>query len=730
MKKIEQHLRKTATGLLLINWSRFQMTTIRMLGSTLLTGVNGTGKTTILDAVTYCLVGNTSFNKAAKDRDRDIRSYVRGDTRSKGENRYLREKGEIISSIAMEFYSPDRNTYDTVGVCIESPSVSESCKSSWFVFRDVRLSDVNFAVIEDGLVSVTPKNRLNPQGRQLLARDFMGRDNGVAQILRTIGLRVDVKRYRQQLVKMMAFNPENNIDRFIQDCVLDEKNVDIMVTLREQRQQFEKLREVYEQLRRGKEKLENLEKTVQEYEQRNDSYEIRKLLLQYQELIETAEKMESCRAKMRVVEANIAALEKEQQLCDRNYEAALQRWRAAGQNQLLQDMNASIHELENRIHDLDLEIHRNEEDLARLLRLEKSLGELLEDLPEDALDSEEKRCLLRIAENYDKAEQKRAAFLSLQDYSRNRERSLSDERTRTEDGLLEDRQKIGELRQKIQKLQSNILSFPEEAAKVRDILDTELKKQGMRTDVRFLAETISEIRDESWHRAIETFLGRKRFYLIVEPSFVPAAMQILRQRKLYHGNFVMSDKLPESEIQAGSAAEQLITANPWARRYLNYLLNGIHLCDSLQELSEYPLGGLMKDGMLAKSYAVSLMNIGKTTIFMGKDAVKLQLLEAEKDLSGSLADLQEKEETLREISVSLGLIKNISWDVDFYDMDSPRKLQEHKSERRCWKVSGGVRGQPRTNERRFGVAKPNSEASQMYCCHSSYCSWVTSANTQ
>ena len=52
------------------------------------------------------------------------------------------------------------------------------------------------------------------------------------------------------------------------------------------------------------------------------------------------------------------------------------------------------------------------------------------------------------------------------------------------------------------------------------------------------------------------------------------------------------------------------------------------------------------------------------------------------------------------------------------------------SSRRCWKVSAGVRGQPRTNERRFGVAKPNSEASQMYCYHSSYCSRVMSFSTQ
>ena len=51
---------------------------------------------------------------------------------------------------------------------------------------------------------------------------------------------------------------------------------------------------------------------------------------------------------------------------------------------------------------------------------------------------------------------------------------------------------------------------------------------------------------------------------------------------------VITDKLPETDISAGSAAEMLVIPNVYARRYANYLLNGIHLCGSLEELHEYP----------------------------------------------------------------------------------------------------------------------------------------------
>ena len=93
---------------------------------------------------------------------------------------------------------------------------------------------------------------------------------------------------------------------------------------------------------------------------------------------------------------------------------------------------------------------------------------------------------------------------------------------------------------------------------------------------------------------------------------------------------VITDKLPDVREIPGSAAEILTIPNIYARRYANYLLNGIHLCDSLQELHDYPKGGLMRNGMLAKSYAVAYMNIERTEFCLGQDAIKYQLQKYER----------------------------------------------------------------------------------------------------
>ena len=53
----------------LINWHYLSNETIEIKGNTLLTGPNASGKSTIMDAITYVLTaGDTAFNLAANDK--------------------------------------------------------------------------------------------------------------------------------------------------------------------------------------------------------------------------------------------------------------------------------------------------------------------------------------------------------------------------------------------------------------------------------------------------------------------------------------------------------------------------------------------------------------------------------------------------------------------------------------------------------------------------------------
>ena len=153
-----------------------------------------------------------------------------------------------------------------IGVCIESPDEVSAPGSSWFVCRNAQIEDLNFCEIDGKNMYVTPKNLLEVKGVRMKSAEFMGRERGTEQIIRALGLRCEVSKYRSKLIKMMAFDPQNNIDQFIAECVLEPGNVDSLKELREQREQFDHIRKMYEDLRDSKNKLVEIENKSQQYE--------------------------------------------------------------------------------------------------------------------------------------------------------------------------------------------------------------------------------------------------------------------------------------------------------------------------------------------------------------------------------------------------------------------------------------------------------------------------------
>lgn len=672
--------RKTATRLLLVQWSRFQNECIRLEGSTLFTGVNGSGKSTILDAVTYLLTGNTQFNKAAKDRDRTVVAYVRGDTKSNGPERYLRT-GEVVSYIAMEFWSPVENSYLVIGVCIESAN-ELSYKSSWFICRDSRIEQMNFTVVENKRVRFTPKSELAVNGHRLKSADFLGRDRGVEQILRALGLRCDVVKYRSKLLKMMAFNPENNIDQFIQECVLEPGRVDSLKELRVQRHQFEHIREMYENLKSSKIQLETVERKTEDYEKKLRNLHIRELMLCYQELRGKQEEEKKAKRNLETLVHELGTLEKRKDELDRKYEVAGERYRIAENNDIFRGMQDSIRMQEQRLKDLELEIEKYEEKVAVLKTLQIKMAELLKWIPEFLeIEETDKRYLCHLAEKeYDEGKKFHAFFNFAEMAEKQKEVFWSNE-VHCKDWIGQLDTELDELEKNIKQLKSNQMVFPKNVESAKRIIQEEFKRQKIQTDVRIFAELVQEIKDAEWRAAIETFLGRKRFYIVVDGDYCYKAMEILEQKKIHGINIVITDKLPDSTITVGSAAEMLIIPNLYARRYANYLLNGIHLCQTLQELHEYPKGGLMKNGMLAKSYAISYMEIKKTEFCLGRDAIKYQLQKTEEEKEekkiqrrGIERDAVQSEKYRKEID-------RIDWNANHYDFNSAKALEENIEEK-------------------------------------------------
>lgn len=666
--------RKTATKLLLVQWARFQNECIRLEGSTLLTGVNGSGKSTVLDAMTYLLTGNTQFNKAAKDRDRTVIGYVRGDTKSNGTERYLRT-GEVISYIAMEFWSPLDQSFLVVGVCMESDN-EIACRSSWFICRDARIDEINFTSTEGKRIRFTPKNELAVRGEKLRSAEFLGKERGVEQVLRALGLRCNASKYRSRLLKMMAFNPENNIDQFIQDCVLEPGRVDSLKELREQRHQFDHIKEMYENLRSSKAQLETIEQRTGEYERKLRSLRIRELMLLYQDLREKEEEKKQEEIRLEALKTKKERLEIRQKELDKRYKEAGERCRIAENNDIFRGVRESIQALERQIEKLNEEKEKQENGLALLMKLQAQISAILKWAdPFIEVEEEDRNCLAHLSEGGRQIEEKLRPYLRFKEQMQGQKQIFWEEEIHCGDRIRELDQELDELETEIKQLKSNQMVFPKNAEAAKRIIYEELKQQGIQTDVRLFAELVQEVKDAEWRAAIETFLGRKRFYIIVDGQYCHKAMEVLERRKLHGVHVVITDKLPETDISAGSAAEMLVIPNVYARRYANYLLNGIHLCGSLEELHEYPRGGLMKNGMLAKSYAVSNMDMDGTEFCLGGDAIKLQLNRKEEAKKQKQEERKSSQKNMDQSRRYRSGIEEVDWETAHYDFDAARSLE-------------------------------------------------------
>ncbi len=680
-KKASQKNRKTATKLLLINWSRFQNITVRLEGSTLFAGVNGSGKSTILDAMTYLLTGNTQFNKAAKDRDRTVAGYVRGDTKSNGEDRYLR-KDAIVSYIAMEFWSPIENMYLVAAVGMESANESDVV-SSWFVCRDTRMEEINFCRTEEKKLYVTPLRQLVVKGNKIKSSDFMGRDKGTEQVLRTLGLRCDVKKYRAKLLKMMAFNPENNINQFIQECVLEPGKVDSLKELREQKEHFEKLRESYQDLQAGKEKLEEIERRTQDYEKKERMLGIRELMLLYQEVRGKEEEKEEEERKQQNLKQRLQSLEQQKEDIKEQLKYAMERLQAAESNELFSSMRASIRTMENHLSELMHQIEKYEEETLRLKKPQQILTGKLSWMLEEGIAADADRVYLRnLAEAGFSENKKNALFQQLCTFVSGKKELLQDERVHLKDDENKLAAEMDALSEQLARLESNRLIEPGLITEAKALIARELEKRGIHTEIRTFAELVQDILNEDWRMAIETFLGNKRHHIIVEGKYCHQALEILHDNKIMTATIVLTDKLPDTRVTPGSAAEQLEIPNIYGRRYANYLLNGIHLCHDLRELHDHPKGGMMQDGTLAKSYAVSLMNMKDTRVCLGSKAVELQkkaVLRRQRELDQLLPAMREKR---FQVTEKLKHIEEIVWRTDAYQFSAPDLLAERLDERR------------------------------------------------
>ena len=234
------------TRIFLHNWHRFQHDVIEVEDSLYLAGHNGSGKSSVLDALQVVLIADlvhVRFNSSAQDKsDRTLDTYVRGKL---GEDYWLRP-GNTIAYIALEFADRRRDLAVTLGVCIEAGEGRTSDRTYFILTEPL---DVELFV-PDG----QPRKRVDLRKLLRQRRSAKVHDNVTEyrdDLLNALGGLNP--RFFELFLKALRFEPIRNIGGFVEQWLLDKKEVHL-----------ETLQSVRENLQALKVRAERVEQQLQQ----------------------------------------------------------------------------------------------------------------------------------------------------------------------------------------------------------------------------------------------------------------------------------------------------------------------------------------------------------------------------------------------------------------------------------------------------------------------------------
>ncbi len=172
----------------------------------------------------------------------------------------------------------------------------------------------------------------------------------------------------------------------------------------------------------------------------------------------------------------------------------------------------------------------------------------------------------------------------------------------------------------------------------REIKDGLQKEHNEEIAVELFCELI-EIRDKKWQDCIEGYLHTQKFYILVPPEHFVSALKIYDrlkfERHFYDIGLVDIGKLQESNPRPapGSLAEEVVTDNPYARSFADFLLGRVIKCEEAEELRQHRTA-VTPSGMLYHNFTARQINPQRWEIpYIGKQALKKQLAIKEKELA-------------------------------------------------------------------------------------------------
>lgn len=648
---------KTLKKVRLINWHRFQNETIPFAESVLLSGENGAGKSTILDAIQFVVTGSKAhFNKAAHEKGkRNLNSYIRCKTGR--ENQPYDRKGEISAHIALEFYDDAKKKPFIIGVVMDSASEEKEPNIAWYLLENCLLKDELFFKGRQvkGISAFRSTNSKDIKGF------YQTITEAKKMMLSRFGRLED--KFFTLIPKALAFKPIHDIKDFVYSYVLDEKEVNIDI-LKENVRSYQDLERMLQDVKKRIAELELIrekEAEVQNALRRDRNYEY---------FIARADK-ELTEEELKKIQGNIQYQLLRKKDMEKRQQA--EKEKREGKQEMIRSLQSELDS--DKEYQAFRELERQEKELKVLMEEDKKEVQELKKAAKRALADAERLLLVSDADpivgEYGEYLKKLEECEDLVNISLCIEKVIAyktqmykkvQEKIAEVRFLIREKQtESAELGRQIQKLESKQLVYSDEVVLLRDSILEQFRKLQRKPEVSVLCELL-EITNPAWQNAVEGYLNTQRFYLLVAPENFDLALSVydrLRSNKKAYGvGLINTGKLDAyDDVPRESLAEVVTSKNIWARRYINMVLGKVHRCNSYQELKHYPVS-ITRQCMRYQNHVVSAIRPAiYETPYIGAEAYKTQLEQCRKkkqQLDQYIENEKQRIDALESVEAPLG----------------------------------------------------------------------------
>ena len=636
---------KKLKKILLINWLYFSKQLIEVGDINFITGKNGAGKSTIIDALQIVFLGEIStnnFNKAASGTShRTVDGYLRGDIDP--QNNKSRRGKDFASYIACEFYDDVEKKSFVAGINFDCRS-DGSYVDHFFLYDGV--IPEHCYIQEQTAMDISALRKWLKQEKAISSYKIFDRRNEYREELLS-RWNVHNEQVCQMLKRAVSFKPIVDIQKFITENICDTMERPDIELMQQNIRDYKRQEQLAQ---RVEQKVVALQEIGVSYAQSQEARAIlqrQSFLVSWAAKEQLAEAIQQQEAKVQnAVEA--AEVEKVGLTSINQALQKLDQEKDQLNKELAQDPNKRLQaNLETRKQNLENEAAQVQGKLQRLLLDIRQEAQTLTNFAKKLVEVEALQSSTALQESAESLLRQYRPLTAVQlncleeplEYFRQLQEQTVGFAAQVQEELYQwrEKQKQQQLEQQdklriLQDLAKNIKDYPSEILHLRDSLRKQLQQwAGKPVQVDILADVL-EIAPgcEAWRGVVEGYLNKQKFYLLVEPEAYAKAVELYDvQKRNYKRSWGLVDiaKLREHEKlqQVGKAlAQKVETENSLARTYIDYLLGRVVCCDQVSELRNYPTA-VTVEGMLYKGYvARPLLRRDMEDSFIGQRAVELR----------------------------------------------------------------------------------------------------------